>query len=194
MEVAFLVAFRICYLVPFDDKVSFCMEEKQEMGKSRTDSIRDRVNPVRQLVNSNKIVLKNVVHNSSFQEHWITRFLAFGLDYIILLFVTGIVKDLVFANWNISMIDYFLMLGALAFLYFVITESILGYTLGKRIFDLKVVTVNGNKPSFRNVFIRNISKIVFVFLILDVIGNWFTAKNLHQRYIDKIAHTTVEKL
>jgi len=169
------------------------MEEKQKMGKSRADSIRDRVNPVRQLVNSNKIVLKKVVHNFSFQEHWITRFLAVGLDYIILFFVTGIVKDLVFTNWNISMIDYFLMMGALAFLYFVISESIFGYTLGKRIFDLKVVTVNGDKPSFRNVFIRNISKIVFVFLILDVIGSWFTATNFHQRYIDKIAHTTVEK-
>jgi uncharacterized RDD family membrane protein YckC len=91
------------------------------------------------------------------------------------------------------LIDYFLMMGVISFLYFVITESIFGYTLGKRIFDLKVVTVNGNKPSFKNVFIRNISKIVFVFLILDVIGSCFTAKNLHQRYIDKIAHTTVEK-
>jgi hypothetical protein len=39
----------------------------------------------------------------------------------------------------------------------------------------------------------NSNKIVFVFLILDVIGSCFTAKNLHQRYIDKIAHTTVEK-
>jgi uncharacterized RDD family membrane protein YckC len=169
------------------------MEEKQEMGKSRTDSIRDRVNPIRQLVNSNKIVLKNVVHNYSFQEHWITRFLAVGLDYIILLFATGIVKDLVFADWSFSLINFLLMMGALAFLYFVITETIFGYTLGKRIFDLKVVTENGDKPSFRNVFIRNISKIVFVFLILDVIGSWFTAENLHQRYIDKIAHTTVEK-
>jgi len=86
-----------------------------------------------------------------------------------------------------------LMMGGIAFLYFVTTESIFGYTLGKRIFDLKVVTVNGNKPSFKKVFIRNISKIVFVFLILDVIGSYFTANNLHQRYIDKIAHTTVEK-
>ena len=39
------------------------------------------------------------------------------------------------------MIGYFLMLGEIAFLYFVITESIFGYILGKRIFGLKVVTV-----------------------------------------------------
>ena len=169
------------------------MEEEQKMGKSRADSIRDRINPVRQLINSNKIVLKKVVHNFSFPEHWVTRFLAVGLDYFILFFVTGFVKDLVFTSWNISVIDYFLMMGAIAFLYFVIAESAFGYTLGKRMFDLKVVTVNGNKPSFKNVFIRNISKIGFVFLILDVVGSYFTATNLHQRYADKIAHTTVEK-
>jgi uncharacterized RDD family membrane protein YckC len=169
------------------------MEEEQKMGKSRADSIRDRINPVRQLINSNKIVLKKVVHNFSFPEHWITRFLAVGLDYIILLFVTALMKDLVFADWSFSLINFFLIMGAIAFLYFVITESIFGYTLGKRIFDLKVVTVNGSKPSFKNVFIRNISKIVFVLLILDVIGSYFTATNLHQRYVDKIAHTTVEE-
>jgi uncharacterized RDD family membrane protein YckC len=51
-------------------------------------------------------------------------------------FVAGLVKDLVFTNWSFSVIDYFLMMGVIAFLYFVITESIFGYTLGKRIFDL----------------------------------------------------------
>jgi len=162
------------------------MEEEQKMGKSRADSISDLVNPIRQVFNSN-------IHNFAFQEHWITRFLAIGLDYVVLIFVTGLVKDLVFTYWSFSVIDYFLMMGVISFLYFIITESIFGYTLGKRIFSLKVVTVNGNKPSFKKVFIRNISKIVFVFLILDVIGSCFTAKNLHQRYVDKIAHTTVEK-
>jgi uncharacterized RDD family membrane protein YckC len=168
------------------------MEEEQKMRKSRANSIRELVNPIRQLINSNKIVLKRV-HAFFFQEHWITRFLAIGLDYVVLIFVTGLVKDLVFIDWSFSLIDFFLMMGVIAFLYFVITESIFGYTLGKRIFDLKVVTVNGNKPSFKKVFIRNISKIVFVFLILDVIVSYFTAKNPHQRYVDKIAHTTVEK-
>jgi uncharacterized RDD family membrane protein YckC len=169
------------------------VEEEQKMGKSRTDSIRDRINPVRQLINSNKITLNKVVHNFSFPEHWITRFLAVGLDYFVMFLVTGLVKDLVFADWSFSLISFFLLMGAIDFLYFVIAESIFGYTLGKRIFDLKVVTVDGNKPSFKNVFIRNISKIVFVFLILDAVGSYFTSTTLHQRYVDKIAHTTVEK-
>jgi uncharacterized RDD family membrane protein YckC len=170
------------------------MEEEQKMGNSRADSIRNRINPVKQLVHSNRIDLKRVAHNFFFSEHWATRFLAVGLDYFMLSLVTGLVKDFVFADWSFSLISFFLLMGAIAFLYFVVAESVFGYTLGKRIFDLKVVTVEGNKPSFRNAFIRNISKIVFVFLILDVVGSHFTSTSLHQRYVDKIAHTTVENL
>ena len=169
------------------------MDEKQKMGKSRTESIKNIADPIRHLLDSNRINFKNVVHNFSFPENWVTRLLAVGLDYIILLFVTGLVKDLFFTNWHSSVIGYFLMMGAIAFLYFVITESVFGYTIGKRVFDLKVVTVNGDKPSFKNVVIRNISKIVFVFLILDVAGSYFAPTSPNQRYVDRIAQTTVEK-
>jgi len=163
------------------------------MKKFRASSIKDIVNLIRQVITSDIIFLTKVVHNFSFQEHWITRFLAIGLDYILLVFVTGLAKDLVFPTWHFSFIDYMFMTGLMSFFYFTLTESFFGYTLGKRLFALKVVTVNGDKPSFKNIFIRNISKIFFVFLILDLIGSYFTANNLHQLYIDKIAHTTVEK-
>jgi uncharacterized RDD family membrane protein YckC len=160
------------------------------MGK-RARSIRHVLNPVWQLITSNETVLR-VVHRFPFQEHWITRFLAFGLDYFLLFVVTAIAKDLVTPAWAFSTIDYVLAAGLISFLYFIIAESFFGYTLGKRLFDLKVVTVNGDKPSLKNVVIRNISKIFFIFLILDVVASYFTGSNLHQRYVDKIAHTTVK--
>ena len=162
------------------------------MRKLRASSIRDIVNPVRHVISSNKRVLSKVVHNFPLQEHWITRILASGFDYIILVFVTGFAKDLLFPNLSFSLINYILMMGAMSFVYSIITESIFGYTVGKRLFDLKVVKVNGNKPSFKEVFVRNISKIFFIFLILDVLGSCFIANNLHQRYVEKIAHTTVK--
>ncbi|PVX25830.1 MAG: hypothetical protein CW691_03410 [Candidatus Bathyarchaeum sp.] len=163
------------------------------MKKSRSSAIKDIVNPVRQLITSDKFFLTKIVHNFPFQEPLITRCLAFSIDYILLFFVTGLLKDLVFPTWIFSFIDYMLMAGVLSFFYFAITESILGYTIGKRLFYLKVVSVTGDKPEFKNVLIRNISKIFFVFLILDIIGSYFTTDKLHQRYIDEIAHTTVEK-
>lgn len=162
------------------------------MKKLRASSIRDIVNSVRHVISSNKRVLTKVVHNFPLQEHWITRILASGFDYILMFFVTGFAKDLLFPNLSFSLINYILMMGAMSVVYSIITESIFGYTLGKRLFDLKVVKVNGDKPSFKEVFVRNSSKIFFIFLILDIIGSSFIANNLHQRYLDKIAHTTVE--
>ena len=160
------------------------------MGK-RASSIRHVLSPVWQFISSNEAVLR-VVHKLPFQEHWITRFLAFVLDYFLLFVVTAIAKDLVTPDWAFSTIDYVLAAGLISFLYFIVAESFFGYTLGKRLFDLKVVTVNDEKPSFKNVVIRNISKIFFIFLILDAIGSYFIDNNLHQRYTDKIAHTRVK--
>jgi uncharacterized membrane protein YvbJ len=44
---------------------------------------------------------------------------------------------------------------------------------------------------FEKEFIRNISKIHEVLLLLDVIGGLITSKDLHQKYSDRIANTTV---
>ena len=159
--------------------------------RTRASSIKHAFSPVWQFISSNETVLR-VVHKFTFQEHWITRFLAFGLDYFLLFVVTAIAKDLVTPAWAFSLIDYVLAAGLISFLYFIVAETFFGYTLGKRLFDLKVVTVNDEKPSLKNVVIRNISKIFFIFLILDAIGSYFIASNLHQRYTDKIAHTTVK--
>ena len=159
---------------------------------NRTSSIKDVFNPFWRLINSNEIVLR-FVHNFLFQEHWITRVLAIGLDYILLFFAVALTKDLVCPSLHFSFADYMFVIGFLSFFYFVVTESLYGYSLGKRLFELKVMAVNGDEPSFLDIVIRNISKTFFVLLILDVLSGYFAAKNLKQRYGDAIAHTTVEK-
>jgi uncharacterized RDD family membrane protein YckC len=83
------------------------------------------------------------------------------------------------------------MMGLIYVLYFAVMESIYGYTMGKKIVNLKVTRTNGKKPSLRNAFIRNISKIHFLILLLDTLAGFFTSKDNHQRYIDQIANTTV---
>jgi uncharacterized RDD family membrane protein YckC len=160
------------------------------MGK-RATSIRHIIDPVRHLLTSSEKFLRTI-DKFPLQENWVTRFLAFWLDYILLFIVTGLAKDLIFPPWAFSALDYILLAGLMSFFYFIAAETVFGYNLGKRLFDLKVVTVNGDKPSFKNVVIRNISKIFFIFLIVDVIGSYFTANALHQRYAEKIAHTTVK--
>jgi uncharacterized RDD family membrane protein YckC len=77
-------------------------------------------------------------------------------------------------------------------LYSVILEVSWGATIGKRILGLQVQTVSGSKITLDKAFIRNISKIFWLFLILD----WLVAvatpgADRRQKYSDRIAGTTV---
>lgn len=90
-------------------------------------------------------------------------------------------------NW----LSFPLVVGLIYVLYFTIAESTYGYTIGKKLVNLRVVKADGKKPSLESAFVRNISKIHFLFLILDTIGGFFTSEDHHQKYIDQIAHTTI---
>ena len=82
-------------------------------------------------------------------------------------------------------------MGLIYVLYFAMAESIYRCTIGKGIVGLRVVAVDEGRPNLEGTFIRNISKIYWIFLILDVIGGFFTARDSHQKYSDRIVHTTV---
>ena len=85
------------------------------------------------------------------------------------------------------------IVGIVEVLYFVFFEvSWDGATIGKKIMGLKVQMTNGSKITFDKSFIRNISKIFWVFLILD----WLLVvispgSDPRQKYTDRIAGTTV---
>ena len=132
------------------------------------------------------------------QEHWIKRIIAIVIDSIIVGIATTIVLAIVFFplflanpfaffNW----LSFPFAMGLIYVLYFAIAESSYGYTIGKTIVGLKVVAADGKRPRLENAFIRNISKIHVLLLILDLIGGFFTSKDPHQKYSDQIARTTV---
>jgi uncharacterized RDD family membrane protein YckC len=77
-------------------------------------------------------------------------------------------------------------------LYFVILEVSWGATLGKRILGLHVQTTSGARVKFNQAFIRNISKIYWIFLLLDwLIAIATPGADRRQKYTDRIAGTTV---
>jgi len=132
------------------------------------------------------------------QQHWIKRIIAIVIDSIIVGIATTIVTVAVFFplflanpfgffNW----MSFPFAMGLIYILYFTIIESVYGCTIGKGIVNLKVVAADGGRPSLESAFIRNISKIYWILLILDVIGGFLTATDPHQKYSDRIAHTTV---
>jgi uncharacterized RDD family membrane protein YckC len=135
--------------------------------------------------------------------HWLLRLVAFIIDSIILGIVAAILFFVLFipllfvgafaglwATWGYALLLPF-VIGILSVLYFLILEVSWGGTLGKRILGLQVQTVKGGKVTFGQSFIRNISKIFWVFLLLDWIIGIATPGDKHQKYTDRIAGTTV---
>ena len=132
------------------------------------------------------------------QEHWIKRAVAYVIDSIIVGIATAIILAIALFPIFIAnpaaffnLLSFPFAMGLLYILYFTLAESFRGATIGKGIMGLKVVTKSSGNLSFEKAFIRNISKIHGVLLLLDLIGGLITSKDLHQKYTDRIANTTV---
>jgi uncharacterized RDD family membrane protein YckC len=135
--------------------------------------------------------------------HWLLRFIALIIDGIILgiiaaivffvllipLVFTGAFLDL-WLGWGYVFL-FPLAIGVLMVLYFLVLEVSWGGTVGKRILGLRVQTVSGGKISFGQAFIRNISKIFWVFLLLDWLIGVATPGDKRQKYSDRMAGTVV---
>jgi len=57
--------------------------------------------------------------------------------------------------------------------------------------NLKVTTTDGKTPTFWLAAIRNVSKIYWLLLLLDVIIGMATVGDPHQKYSDRFAGTAV---
>jgi uncharacterized RDD family membrane protein YckC len=145
-----------------------------------------------------KTVVERFERDQYLQDHWIKRAIAYIIDSIIVGAATTILFAISsftmfitnpFAFFNVFSFPF--AMGLLYILYFSIAETIYGATIGKRLMGLKVVTITGEKPTFGQAFIRNISKIHQILLLLDLIGGLITSTDLHQKYSDRIANATV---
>jgi len=132
-------------------------------------------------------------------NHWVLRLIAFIIDSIIVGAIAAIIFFLAVATTVFSgfyLIGYYLffpfLIGILEVIYFVIMEVYYGATVGKMALGLKVQTETGGKLTFQEALIRNISKVFWVFLLIDwVLGVAIPGKDQSQKYTDRIAGTTV---
>lgn len=132
------------------------------------------------------------------QEHWIRRLIAYVIDSIIVGAGTAIVLGVTLFPFFISNIGSFFnilsfpfLIGLVSILYFSIAESVYGASIGKHLLGLKIVTKSGAMPTFEKAFLRSLSKIHPLLLLLDVVGGLITSSDLRQKYSDKMANTTV---
>jgi uncharacterized RDD family membrane protein YckC len=133
------------------------------------------------------------------QNHWIRRLIAFVIDSIIVRIGTFVVSipftiaaaatGLPWFFFNPLIGPFFI--GFLSVLYFALLEYLYGWTFGKRIMSLETMRTDGQKPSLDAAFIRNISKIYWILVLLDVIIGLATPGDPHQKVTDRVAGTTV---
>jgi uncharacterized RDD family membrane protein YckC len=135
------------------------------------------------------------------QNYWIRRFFAFVVDAIIVGIVLVVVAvaiaipTFVFSG-TAGVVSLFagvfsIAAGVILFLYFIVAEVTNGATFGKHVFHLKVVGPNGRNPTALQSVVRNISKIYWLLLLLDVIVGLATSKQYTQKYSDKLVGTSV---
>jgi len=149
--------------------------------------------------------LDTLTKESAAQGYWLERLFAFIVDYIVVWIAVVILSLLVFlpsmfaAPFSVGNIAgvfaglgvFSALSGLLLVVYFVLADATYGRTLGKSLFHLKVVNDSGGAPTIGQSFIRNISKVYWVLLLLDVIVGLALDFDYKKKYSDKFAKTSV---
>ena len=76
--------------------------------------------------------------------------------------------------------------------YFVLAEALFERTIGKELMGLRVMRLNGKRIDLWSSLVRNVSKIAFILLVLDVAVGLGTHGDGRQKYSDRYIGTTVE--
>jgi len=137
--------------------------------------------------------------NKALQEHWIKRLIAAIIDGIIIYIPLFIIFNVIFwsaiwgAGWYWWGWWWWLVDGLVVFLYFVLLETTMHASFGKKVFNLQVVTTTGQPLGFGAVATRNVFKIIYPLILLDLLLGLATDGDPRQRYTDRVAHTTVTR-
>lgn len=122
------------------------------------------------------------------------RFWAFIIDFI---FITAliwilsiIIYPLVIVTGIFSIFNYWLLLLAILIIgYFTYLEGSNGKSIGKSLVNIEVKALDGDL-NYQKTFIRNLSKILWFPVLIDLLAAYFT-KNSSLRLLDKYGGTEV---
>lgn len=128
------------------------------------------------------------------EYYWVRRLEALIVDIIILSLFMWILSILLFwisAGVGVfSVLNYWIYIAALIIIaYFTYMEGKTGSTFGKRLLNLKVEAKEGDMD-YKKAFIRNLSKILYLPLIVDFILGYIFGES-KDRILDKASGTYV---
>ena len=143
--------------------------------------------------------------DKGFQDHWAKRVIAYIADvaivsvavYVLVLVVALPAFPAVFFGQTFPFAWLWgFWLGGIAPLiivaYFVLAEALFERTIGKELMGLRVARIDGKRLDLWSSFVRNISKIAFILLVMDVAVGLGTHGDGRQKYSDHYVGTIVE--
>ena len=132
--------------------------------------------------------------NAALQEHWIKRFIAIIIDAIILAVITIVLNALFIGGLFALGLWWTFIYGLIWVVYSTVLEASSGRaTIGKRVMNLQVVAVDG-PMTVEKALIRNLSKVHGLFVLVDWVIGIATQGDPRQRYLDRIARTSVTRV
>jgi len=131
---------------------------------------------------------------------WSDRFFAWLIDFIVISSVSTAIIFVTFGS-----IDYvldensfwmeniqYIPTSFLFFVYWTILEYKTNQTIGKKIMNLKTISIDGGEPNLKGVMTSSFGK---AFLLpIDVILGWFLTNEKRQRIFNKLGDTLVIKI
>ena len=127
---------------------------------------------------------------------WKKRFVALVVDFLIITLLLYVIVAVIYpvialTNLYVLFNIWILLAAILIIAYFTYFEGKYGTTPGKSVMKLKTRAIKGDM-TYRTAFIRNLSKILWIPLIVDVLIGFARGKP-RERYLDRLAKTEVVK-
>jgi uncharacterized RDD family membrane protein YckC len=131
-----------------------------------------------------------VLEDKQAQEFWLRRLIAFIIDSVIIYVPIEIISAYA---WSIGYYNQatWLLAGFLLVAYSALFETELGYTIGKRIMDLEVISLDLRPYDMKRGLQRNITKIHPALVVIDLLGGLLQEGRSNMRYIDIVIDTEV---
>jgi len=134
--------------------------------------------------------------DSNLRDHWVKRFVALLIDYLIFWCISTVLFWFVIfpLDWNLPYVWTVFqpgLAGLFMFVYsFVMEVSAGNATVGKRVMNLRVIAITGD-VDLGKAIIRNVSKIHGAFLLLDWLVGFVTEGDPKQKWFDRVGGTSV---
>jgi uncharacterized RDD family membrane protein YckC len=129
--------------------------------------------------------LDEVLENKQAQEFWLRRLIAIIIDAVIIFIPITVMTSIAWAA-GVLFQPTWILSGALLVAYSALFESELGYTIGKRLMGLEVVSLDPRPYDMKRALIRNITKVHGVFLLIDMLLGIMAEDRTNMRYLDTV--------